>query len=93
LLGIFGKFSDDWALKIFKYPQMNLEKVLINPDFIEIRWPANFSNEGKYLAVSDKGYLSLYNTDDWKCLWRVPIKIIYQKNRIYFNTPQYLTDN
>jgi WD40 repeat protein len=87
-IGIYGKFNDDWALKIYNYPEIKLEKVLINPDFIEINWPATFSNDGKYLAVSDKGYLSLYTTYDWKCLWRAPIKNISQRNRIYYNTPQ-----
>ena len=87
-IGIRGKYNNEWALKIYNYPEMKLKKVLINPDFIDIIWPANFSDDGKYLALSDKGYLSLYNTENWKCLWRVPIKNIAQKNRIYYNTPQ-----
>jgi WD40 repeat protein len=87
-IGIRGKYNNEWALKIYNYPEMKLKKVLINPDFIDIIWPANFSDDGKYLALSDKGFLSLYNTENWKCLWRVPIKNIAQKNRIYYNTPQ-----
>ena len=87
-IGIRGKYNNEWALKIYNYPEMKLKKVLINPDFIDIIWPANFSDDGKYLALSDKGYLSLYNTENWKCLWRMPIKNIAQKNRIYYNTPQ-----
>lgn len=87
-IGIRGKYNNEWALKIYNYPEMKLKKVLINPDFIDIIWPANFSDDGKYLALSDKGFLSLYNTENWKCLWRMPIKNIAQKNRIYYNTPQ-----
>jgi WD40 repeat protein len=78
-IGIHGKFYDDWALKIFKFPEMILERVVINPDFIDTNWPAAFSNDGRYLVVSDKGSLSLYSTNDWKCLWRVPIRTVNQK--------------
>jgi WD40 repeat protein len=81
--GIFGKYYDDWALKIFRYPEMKLERVLTNPDFIDFNWPAVFSNDGSYLAVSDKGYLSLYTTNDWKCIWRIPAGSIYQKRISY----------
>ncbi len=86
-VGIYGKYLDDWALKIFNYPDMKMEKVLINPDFIDINWPADFSADGKYLVVSDKGYLCLYNTSDWKCLWRVPISNNAQKNKNYYVIP------
>jgi WD40 repeat protein len=82
-LAISGKYNGYLALKIFNYPEMKLQKILINPEFIDYNWPAVFSDDGTYLAVSDKGYLSLYTTNDWKCLWRVPAGSLHRKENIY----------
>ena len=75
-LGIYGKYYSNWALKIFSYPDMKLLRVVLNPDFTDMNWPSSFSNDGDYFIVSDKGYLKLYCTEDWRHLWSVPIRKI-----------------
>lgn len=69
-LGTYGIVNDKWTFKIWRYPIMKAESMLLYPGDCA----ANFSNDGKLFVVTNNGYLSLYNTTTWQCLWRVLIR-------------------
>jgi hypothetical protein len=73
-IAIIGKYNDEWALKIYLYPQMKLKSIFLKPAFDGHTWSsATLNNLGDQFVICDKNYLYLYNTSNWRLVWRVLI--------------------
>jgi WD40 repeat protein len=72
-VAIRSKYNGEWALKIFSYPKMKLTGLLLKPGYNSSAWSGAFSDYGDHLVVCDKGFLCLYNTSNWRLVWRVLI--------------------
>jgi WD40 repeat protein len=73
-IAIIGKYNNEWALKIYSYPQMKLTSIFLKPAFDGHTWSvATFNDVGDQFVICDKNNLYLYNTSNWQIIWQINI--------------------